>query len=259
MPCRLGWTGAPDPWQAVLPKEGNPRGCQGENKQTLALLFPGEMSVGTGLSPGLWSLVPESSLHCPLGTSSDEPISSRVQGPWKPLQGSMGGPGRQQLQSLPTAGGPYYLRLWEPCYSEHEHLGTRIGHQASLQPPCSPPLFQPSCSPETPRDTSSVQSLSPVGLCDPMDCGTPGLPVYHQLPKFIQTHIYWVSDAIQPSHPLLSPSPPTFNLSQHQGVFKWVSSSHQVAKVLEFQLQHQSFQWIFRTDFLYECVGFGKY
>ena len=68
-------------------------------------------------------------------------------------------------------------------------------------------------------------------LCDPMDCSTPGLPVHHQLWEFIQSHVRWVRDAIQPSHPLLSPSPPTFNLSQHQGLFKWVSSSHQVAKV----------------------------
>ena len=97
---------------------------------------------------------------------------------------------------------------------------------------------------------SSVQSLSHVQLCDPMDCSMPGLPVHHQLPEFTRTHVHWVSDAIQPSHPLLSPSPPTFNLSQHQGLFRWVSSSPQVAKVLEFQLQHQSFQWIFRTDFL---------
>ena len=67
---------------------------------------------------------------------------------------------------------------------------------------------------------------------------------------FYLTHVHWVSDAIQPSHPLSSPSPPALNLSQHQGFFQWVSSSHQVAKVLEFQLQHQSFQWIFRTDFL---------
>ena len=65
-------------------------------------------------------------------------------------------------------------------------------------------------------------------------------PPYHQLLEFTQTHVHWVSDAIQPSHPLSAPSPPTFNLSQHQGLFKWVSSSHQVAKVLEFQLQHQS-------------------
>ena len=74
-----------------------------------------------------------------------------------------------------------------------------------------------------------------------MDCSTPGLPVHHQLPEFTQSHVHWVGDAIQPSHPLLSPSPPVLNLSQHQGLFQWVSSSHQVAKVLEFQLQHQSF------------------
>ena len=83
-----------------------------------------------------------------------------------------------------------------------------------------------------------------------MDCSTPGLPVHHQLPEFIQTHVHWVGDAIQPSHPLSSPSPPSLNLSQHQGLFQWVSSLHQMAKVLETQLQHQSFQWIFRIDFL---------
>ena len=98
--------------------------------------------------------------------------------------------------------------------------------------------------------SQSVQSLSHVQLCDPMDCSTPGFPVHHQLPKLAQTHVHWVSDAIQPSHPLSSPSPPALNLSQLQGLFQWVSSSHQVAKVLEFQLQRQSFQWIFRTDFL---------
>ena len=91
-----------------------------------------------------------------------------------------------------------------------------------------------------------VQSC--LTLCDPMDCSTPGLPVHHQLPEFTQTHVHWVGDAIQPAHPLSSPSPPAFNLSQHQGLFQWVSSSHQMAKVLEFQLQHQSFQWIFQTD-----------
>ena len=92
---------------------------------------------------------------------------------------------------------------------------------------------------------SSVAQLY-LTLCDPMDCSTPGFPV-HQFPELAQTHVHCVGDAIQPSHPLSSPSPPTVNLSQHQGLFKWVSSSHQVAKVLEFQLQHQSFQWIFRT------------
>ena len=97
---------------------------------------------------------------------------------------------------------------------------------------------------------SSVAQLC-LTLCDPMNRLTPGLPVHHhQLPEFTQTHVHWVSDAIQPSHLLLSPSPPSFNLFQHQGLFKWVSSLHQVAKVLEFQLQHQSFQWTPRTDFL---------
>ena len=83
---------------------------------------------------------------------------------------------------------------------------------------------------------SSIDQLCST-LCDPMDCSRSGLPVHHQLLEFTQTHVHWVSDAIQPSHPLLSLSP-AFNLSQHQGLFKWVSSSHQVAKVLEFQLQH---------------------
>ena len=101
---------------------------------------------------------------------------------------------------------------------------------------------------------SSV-AQSCLTLWDPIDCSMPGLPVRHQLPEFTQTHVHWVCDAIQPSHPLLSPSP-AFNLSQHQGLFKWVSSSHQVAKVLELQLKQQSFQWTFRTDFLYdELVG----
>ena len=96
---------------------------------------------------------------------------------------------------------------------------------------------------------SSVAQLCPI-LCNPMNWSTPGLPVHHQLPELTQTQVHWVGDVIQPPHPLSSPSPPTINLSQHQGLFKWVSSSHQVAKVLEFQLQHQSFQWIFRTDLL---------
>ena len=74
-----------------------------------------------------------------------------------------------------------------------------------------------------------VQSLSHVQLCNPMDCSMPGLPVHHQLPEFTQTHVHWVGDAIQPSHPLSSPSPPAFNLSQHQSLFQWLNSSHQVA------------------------------
>ena len=83
---------------------------------------------------------------------------------------------------------------------------------------------------------SSVAQSCPT-LCNPMDCSTPGFPVYHQFPELTETHVYQVGDAIQPSHPLLSPSPPAFNLSQHQVFFQWVSSSHQVTKVLELQLQ----------------------
>ena len=96
---------------------------------------------------------------------------------------------------------------------------------------------------------SSV-TQSCLTLCDPIDCSTPVFPVHHQPLNHAQTHVHWVGDAIQPSHPLSSPSPPTFNLSQHQGLLQWIHSSHQVAKGLEFQLQHQSFQWIFRNDFL---------
>ena len=96
---------------------------------------------------------------------------------------------------------------------------------------------------------SSVQSLSCVQLfVTPWTATRPPCP--SPTPEFTQNHVHWVSDAIQPSHPLLSPSLPTFNLSHHQGLFQWVSYSHQVAKVFEFQHQHQSFQWIFRTDFL---------
>ena len=97
---------------------------------------------------------------------------------------------------------------------------------------------------------SSVSQLC-LTLCNPMDCSTPGFPVHHQLPELTQTQVHQVGDAIQPSHPLLSPSPLAFNLSQHQGHFQWVISSHQVAKELELQLQHPS---LFRTDFLYNWL-----
>ena len=79
----------------------------------------------------------------------------------------------------------------------------------------------------------------------PVDCSTPGFPVLHHLLELAQTHAQGVSDAMQPSHPLSPPSPPAFNLSQHQGLFQWVGSSHQVANILELQLQHQFFQWLF--------------
>ena len=100
-----------------------------------------------------------------------------------------------------------------------------------------------------PVQFSSVAQSCPT-LYDPMNHSTPGLPVHQQLPQFTQTHVHRVGDGIQPSRPLSSPSPPAFNLSWHQGLFHWVSSSHQVAQVLEFQLQHQSYQWTPRTDLL---------
>ena len=96
---------------------------------------------------------------------------------------------------------------------------------------------------------SSVTQSCPT-LCDPMNRSTPGLPVHHQLPQFTQTHVHRVSDAIQPSHPLSSPSPPAPNPSQHQSLFQWVNSLHEVAKLLEFQLQHHSFQRNPRADLL---------
>ena len=98
---------------------------------------------------------------------------------------------------------------------------------------------------------SSVAQSCPT-LCNPMNRSTPGLPVHHQLLEFTQTHVHQGSDAIQPPHPLSSPSPPAPSPSQHQGLFQWVNSSHEVAKVLEFQLQHQSFQRTPRTDLLYD-------
>ena len=98
----------------------------------------------------------------------------------------------------------------------------------------------------------SISSVtqSCLTLCDPMDCSMPGFLVHHQLLELAQTHVHRVGDAIQPFHPLSSPSPTAFSLSQHQGLFQWVSSSHLVAKVLELQLQDQLFWWTSRTDFL---------
>ena len=124
----------------------------------------------------------------------------------------------------------------------------KISWRRSWQPT---PVFLPGESHGYRSLAGSVQSshsvvsdsLWPHGLH-----GLPGLPVHYQLPEFTQTHVHRVSDAIQPSHPLSSPSTPALSLSQHPGLFKWVSCLHQVAKVVEFQLQHQSFQWTPRTD-----------
>ena len=105
------------------------------------------------------------------------------------------------------------------------------------------------CGHETHCHCCSVTKSCPT-LWDPMDCSTTGFSVLHYFPEFAQIHVHWVGDAIQPSHPLSSPFSFAFNLSQHQGLFQRVGLSHQVAKVLELQLQHQSFQWIFRVDSL---------
>ena len=113
----------------------------------------------------------------------------------------------------------------------------------------------PSTHPEA-QSVSSVAQSCPT-LWDPMDFSTPGFPVHHQLLEPTQTHVHRVGDAIRPFHPLSSPSSPIISPCQHQGLFQWVSSSNKVAKVFEFQLQHQSFQWIFRTHFLY-CWQVGS-
>ena len=108
------------------------------------------------------------------------------------------------------------------------------------------------------QSVSSITQTCPT-LCNPMSRSMPGLPVHHQLPEFTQTHVHRVSDAIQPSHPLSSPSPPAPNPSQHKGLFQWVNSSHELAKVLEFQLQHQSFQWTPRTCLLLDGLVGSPY
>ena len=132
-------------------------------------------------------------------------------------------------------------------FSEHplSHTIKKIERKKNTTFPCDQNY-------DLPFQFSSVQSshlVVPESL-DPMDGSTPGLPVHHQLPELSQAHLHRVSDAFQPPHPLSSPYPTSFNLSPHQGLFKWVSSLHQVAKVLEFQIQRLSFQWTFRADFL---------
>ena len=115
--------------------------------------------------------------------------------------------------------------------------------------PRSPTCVFPLISYNLSVQFSSLAQLCEA-LCDSKDCRKPALPVHHYFLAPTQTRVHRVSNAIQPSHPLSSLSPHTFNHSQSHGLFNWVSSSHQVAKVVEFQLQHQSFQWMFRTEFL---------
>ena len=120
--------------------------------------------------------------------------------------------------------------LWMKVKEESEKDGIKLNIQANKIMAASPFSL-----------VSSVAQSCPT-LCNPMNRSMPGLSVHHKLPEFTQTHVHQVSDAIQPSHPLYSSSPPASIPSQHQGLFQRVNSSHEVAKVLEFQLQHQSFQ-----------------
>ena len=119
--------------------------------------------------------------------------------------------------------------------------GGHLWHMVSVMLPGTPSI-----------QFSSVAQSCPT-LCDPMNRSTPGLPVHHQLLEFTQTHAHRVGGAIQPSHPLSSPSPPAPNPSQHQGLFQWVSSSHEVAKVLEFPLQHQELLQLPLNRYLIPC------
>ena len=123
---------------------------------------------------------------------------------------------------------------------DHCHASIAPGHPSST-------LGSNQCSSLA---VHSLQSPSRVFIhCNPMDCSTPGFPVLCSLPEFAQTHVHWVSDAIQPSYPLLPPSSSAISFSQHQGLLEWVVSSYEVTKVLELQLHYQSFQWTFRVDF----------
>ena len=136
-----------------------------------------------------------------------------------------------------------YILVWKIPWTEkpgrlQSIVAQRVRHDSARMHACAHALH-----------FSSVIQSCPT-LCNPMDCSMPGFPVHHQLPELTQIHIPQVSDAIQTSHPLLSPSLPAFNLGQPQGFFQWVRFSYQVATILEFQLQHQPFQWIFRTNFL---------
>ena len=140
---------------------------------------------------------------------------------------------------------PLLLHIWCPWLSSQEDMLyffleiAPVSQCSNIASNVILPCFQ----------FSSVAQSCPT-ICDPMNCSTPGLPVYHQLLEFTQTHVHRVGDSTQLSHPLSSPFPPAPNPSQHQSLFQWDNSSHEVAKVLEFKLQHQSLQWTPRTDLL---------
>ena len=227
--------------------------------------------MSTGKKEETWKglILPGKALACPLPhVNLSNCLSQVLRTGWKKSEAAQSCPAlcKPMDCSLPwgfpskNIGAGCHLLLQGAFLTQGSNLGLlhcrqtlyHLSHQRSPSTGCLNLILFEETS--LPLPNSSVQSSSIIQscqtLCDPTDCSMPGFPVHHQLPELIQTHVHWVSDAIQPSLPLSPPSPPTFNLSQYQDVFQWVSSLHQVAKVLEFQLQQQSFQWIFRTDFL---------
>ena len=150
-----------------------------------------------------------------------KPFLHRANSRWQSLHALLPSPSPWVTPSPPLP--PHW---WRPHRAWH-----------FMPPPLPPPRKDLFCL----EFCSSVAQSCPT-LCDPMDCSTTGFLVFHHLPELTQTHVHRVCDAIQPYHPLSSPSSPALNLSQHQGLFQWIGSSHQVVKVLELQLQHHSLQ-----------------
>ena len=164
-------------------------------------------------------------------------------------------PGRELLKSLEFV---FIRNTFQPqlglCQWDDFWKTPTDGYWGNQPCDCRIEISVPSPWPSGREEGLEVESItntqSCLTFCNPMNCNMPGFPVLHNLAEFGQTHFYWISNAIIPPHPLLSPSPPAFYLSQYLGLFLWVGSSQQVVKVLELQLQHLSFQWIFRVDFL---------
>ena len=205
------------------------------------------VSTSSSILP-LMSLQPQELLRKVAHLVTGQSVQSSWVGPWHWIHeasqiwqwpcSSMYSPGEQNLAV-------YLISTWEQpdpsvAMKKQWRQFREKRHWMTQQPVLNPDL----------RCCCSVAKSRPT-LGNTVNWSMPGFPVLHYLPEFAQTHVHWVSDAIQLSHPLLSPSPPAFYLSQYQSLSQWVSSSHQVAKVLELQLQHQSFQWILRVDFLY--------
>ena len=183
-------------------------------------------------------------------TLGDHPLRARLSGMWSQV-------GSLETKLVEVDGIPFELFqiLKDDAVKVLHSIYKQTWKTQQWPQDCKRSVFIPIPKKGNSKECSSSVQFTSVAqscptLCDPMNCSTPGLPVHHRLLEPTQTHVHWVGDAIQPSHPLSSPSPPAFNPSQHQDLFKWVSSLHQVARVLEFQLQHQSFQWTPRTDLL---------